>query len=64
MSREGGIGAIITLLFVGVGRGREGRERFGGGEEEEETGEDVPLTTAAIVSDIAKKSSIKRSSIE
>ncbi len=51
----GGVGGIITLFFVGVVRGREGRARFGGGGVEDVgDGEDVPLTTAAIVSEIAK----------
>ena len=45
----------MILFFVGVGRGRGGRERFTGGGEEEEGDNDVPLTTAAIVSEIAKK---------
>jgi len=42
------VGATMTRFFVGVGR-----ERFGGGGD----GDDklVPLTTAAIVSEIAEK---------
>ena len=51
----GGADVAITLFFVGVGRGRVGRERFSGGVVDGERAEDdVPLTTAAIVSEIAK----------
>ena len=55
-SRVGGVGAIITLFFVGVERGRDGRGRLGGGGGGGGDGEEdvVPLTTAAIVSEIAK----------
>jgi hypothetical protein len=41
------------LFFIGVERGRDGRERFGGGGDDDD--DDVPLTTAAIVSEIAKQ---------
>ena len=53
-SRDDGVGAITTLFFVGVERGRDGRERFGGGGVDEDGGA-VPLTTAVIVSEIARK---------
>ena len=49
---------MITLFFVGVERGREGRARFAGGIEGsvgDGDGDDVPLTTAAMVSEIAKE---------
>lgn len=55
IGRDSGVGATTTLAFVGVARGRDGRERFGGGGVTDGTdGDDVPLTTAAIVSEIAK----------
>lgn len=54
-NREIGAGATTTVFFVGVGRGRDGRGRFAGGGEEDDGDKVVPLTTAAIVSEIAEK---------
>lgn len=46
----------MIAFFVGVARGRDGRERLGGGGVDGGGGEgEVPLTTAAIVSEIAKR---------
>lgn len=63
-SREIDVGAMTILFFVGVGRGRGGRERFTGGGEAEEGDNDVPLTTAAIVSEIAKKKNRSNAKID
>lgn len=49
------LGAVSTGAFVGVERGRGGRTRFAGGGDEQ--GDDVPFTTAAIVSEMARRKS-------
>jgi hypothetical protein len=53
--RDGGIGATIIVVFVGVKRGRGGCVYFTGSVVEDDGNVEVaPLTTAAIVSEIAK----------